>query len=159
MDKDRDSSGNVDSKEELQRQMDVTRRSMSETVDEIKGELSQALKWQTYVRRYPGAFLIGGGALGVMLGRAMKGSAPELPGSEGRVGTSGRLRTSAIDRTYRPSGENSTVRRVAEMLTSAVIGQAVPIISAKLKKLMGAESFAPDEESGRDRSKKESWLH
>jgi hypothetical protein len=156
MDKDRDSSGNVNSKEELHRQMDETRRSMSETVGEIKDELSQALKWQTYLRRYPGAFLVGGGLVGVMLGRAIKGSGCELPANEGRVGT---LRTSSLDKSYRTSGENPTLRRVAELLTSAVIGQVVPILSAKLKKVIGADTYPPGEESGRDRPGKESWLH
>jgi len=150
---------NINSKEELQRQMDETRRSMSETVDEIKDELSQALKWQTYVRRYPGAFLVGGGLVGVMLGRAIKGSGCELPGNEVRRGTIGNLRTSALNRSYRSSGENPTLRRVAELLTSAVIGQVVPILSAKLKKLMGADSYPASEETGRDRSSRESWLH
>jgi hypothetical protein len=159
MDKDRDSSGNISSKEELQKQMDETRRSMSETVDEIKDELSQALKWQTYVRRYPGAFLVGGGLVGVMLGRVIKGSGSELPGNKGRSGMTGTLRTSALDGSYRPSGENPTLRRVAELLTSAVIGQVVPILSAKLKKLIGTDSYPPSEESARDSSSRESWLH
>jgi len=145
---------NTNSKEALQRQMDETRRSMSETVDEIKDELSQALKWQTYLRKYPGAFLVGGGVVGVMLGRAIKGSGADLPGNEGWRGTIGTPRTSAFDRSYRPSGENPTLRRVAELLTSAVIGQVVPILSAKLKKMIGADSYAPGEERSR-----ESWLH
>jgi len=159
MDKDRDSLGNVISKEELQKQMDETRKSMSETVDEIKDELSQALKWQTYLRRYPGAFLVGGGIVGVMLGRAIKGSGSELPGNKGRSGMSGTLRASASDGSYRFSGENPTLRRVAELLTSAVIGQVVPILSAKLKKLIGADPYPPGEETARDRSSRESWLH
>jgi len=159
MDIDRDSSGNVNSKEELHRQMDETRKSMSETVDEIKDELSQALKWQTYLRRYPGAFLVGGGLVGVMLGRAIKGSRCELPRYEDHGGMIGTLRTSALDKPYRTSGENPTVRRVAELLTSAVIGQVVPILSAKLKRLIGADSYPPGEESARNRSDRESWLH
>jgi hypothetical protein len=159
MNKDRDLLGNINPKVELQRQMDETRKSMSETVDEIKDELSQALKWQTYLRRYPGAFLIGSGLVGVMLGRALKGSGSELPGYERRSGISRAVRTGDSDRPYRLSGENPTLRRVAEMLTSAVIGQVVPILSAKLKKFMGADSYGQGEESGRDSSSRESWLH
>lgn len=74
MDKDRDSSVEVNPKQELQREMERTRQSMSRTVDEIKGEISHALDWQTYLRRYPGAFLIGGGALGFIIGCAITGS-------------------------------------------------------------------------------------
>jgi hypothetical protein len=74
MDSQRDSSGQVDSKQELQREMERTRQSLSETVGEIGGEISEALDWQTYLNRYPGAFLIGGGALGFIIGRALTAS-------------------------------------------------------------------------------------
>ena len=71
MDKDRDPTSQVGSRHELHREMERTRQSMSETVDEIKGNISHALDWQTYLKKYPRAFLIGGGVLGFIIGRAI----------------------------------------------------------------------------------------
>jgi len=143
--------------------MDKTRQSMSETVEEIKGELSQALKWQTYVRRYPGAFLIGGGVLGLMLGRAISGSdsstrmAPSLPEGRPAAEQPGEYYAGgAADQSWQQP-ENPTLRRMADMMTSALIAQVVPILSNKLKRFLGAESSALDEAQAAP--KKETWLH
>jgi hypothetical protein len=76
MDKVPDPSVELNSKESLQVEMDRARRSISETVGDLKTEVRQALDWQTYVRRHPGTCLVSGGLAGLLLGRALKGPRP-----------------------------------------------------------------------------------
>jgi hypothetical protein len=128
MDQERDPSSRIKVEHELRRDLERTRQSMSETVDEIRGEVSQALDWQTYLKRYPEVFLIGGGAVGFLIARAIKGS--------------GRSRNKAPDRGGHRSTqfEDPTIRRVVDMTTSALLAQAVPIIASKLRDLLGQKS-------------------
>lgn len=154
MDKERNPSGQVDPKEGLLREMERTRQSMSQTVDDMKGEISQAFEWQTYLRRYPGALLIGSGALGFIIGRA--------------ITTSGKCRklkdvheqTPAFDgnreRSSRPSHEDSNIRRVVDMTASALLAQVVPIVSSKVRSLLGIHPAGGG--SGESRQQ-DSWLH
>jgi hypothetical protein len=154
MDKDRNPSGQVDPKQELHREMERTREAMSETVDEIKGEISQALEWQTYLRRYPGAFLMGGGALGFIIGRAITGS------GHSRSLRNGHEQTPAFygnrDRSPRPSSEDSSIRRVVDMTASALLAQVVPLVTSKLRNLLGIHSAGG---GGGDSRQQDSWLH
>jgi hypothetical protein len=124
---------------------------MSQTVDEIKGEISQALDWQTYLRRYPEAFLIGGGALGFLIARAITG-----------CGYSRNVRTVHVefasfdgDRGSTKVSEDSSIRRVIDMTASALLAQVVPIVSSKLRNLLGVHA---GREAG-DSPQKDSWLH
>ena len=140
MDKDNDSTGQVNSKQELHREMQKARQSMSDTLGEIEGEISHAFDWHTYFRRHPGAFLIGGGALGFVIGRAITGSgysgnvkkAHDQNGDvDGTVGQSAKL-----------SSGPSSVRRIIDMTASALLAQVVPIVSAKLRDLLGVHPTA-----------------
>jgi hypothetical protein len=137
MDKDRDPSGQVGSKQELHREMERTRQSMSETVDQIKGELSHALDWQTYLRRYPGAFLIGGGALGFIIGRVITG--PGFSRHVNNVRVQAATFDGAKDRSPKFSSEDSSIRRVIDMTASALLAQVVPIVSSKVRNLLGID--------------------
>jgi hypothetical protein len=154
MDSQRDSSGQVDSKQELQREMERTRQSLSETVGEIGGEISEALDWQTYLNRYPGAFLIGGGALGFIIGRALTAS------RSSRVVRNVHEKAAVFDRDpdfpSKLSFEESGLRRVIDMTASALLAQVVPIVSSKLRSLLGIHSV---ESRGDDFPHKDSWLH
>jgi hypothetical protein len=140
MDKTRDPSGQIKPAQELQTEMERTRQSMSETVDEIKGEISQVLDWQTYLRRYPGAFLIGGGALGFIIGRAMTGS------EYSRNAKNVHAAAFDGDRHRQPkfSSEDSSIRRVIDMTASALLAQVVPIVSSKLRTLLGIHTLGGD---------------
>ena len=151
MDKDRDPSGQLGSKQELHREMERTRQSMSETVDEIKSEISHALDWQTYVRRYPGAFLIGGGALGIIIGRAITGS-----GYSRNVQNVEQTFDGARDRLPKFPSENSSMRRVIDMTASALLAQVVLIVSSKLGNLLGIHTIGG---GGNESLRKDSWLH
>jgi len=151
MDKDRNPSGPVNPKQELHREMERTRQSMSDTVDEIKGEISHALEWQTYLRRYPGAFLIGGGAVGFIIGRAITGSGH--PGNAHE-------QAPVFDRDRHPppkfSSEDSSIRRVIDMTASALLAQVVPIVSSKLRSLLGIHAVRA---GGAGAPQEDSWLH
>jgi hypothetical protein len=153
MDKERDPSGQVGSKQELHREMERTRQSMSETVDEIKGEISHALDWQTYLRRYPEAFLIGGGALGFLIGCAITGSGY----SQNVRNVHGQAAAFDGDRGRTPgsSSEDSSIRRVIDMTASALLSQVVPIVSSELRSLLGIHVVA----AAGDSPQKDSWLH
>lgn len=152
MDKDRDPSGQVGSKQELQREMERTRQSMSETVDDIKGEISHALDWQTYLKRYPGACLIGGGALGFIIGRAITGSKQSR--NVQNIHEQAAAFDGARDRSPKFSSEDSSIRRVIDMTASALLAQVVPIVSSKLRNLLGIHAVRDDESPQKD-----SWLH
>jgi hypothetical protein len=152
MDNQRDSSGQIDSKQELQREMERTRQSLSETVGEIGGEISEALDWQTYLNRYPGAFLIGGGALGFLMARAITGC-----GYSRNVKTvHDQAAAFGGDRGSPKVSEGSSIRRVIDMTASALLAQVVPIVSSKLRSLLGIHSV---EGRGSDSPHKDSWLH
>jgi hypothetical protein len=138
--------------------MDKTRHSMSQTVDEIKDELSQALRWQTYLNRYPGAFLIGGGLIGFMIGRAVKGS--DLGESlDWEQSSHQAIQVERSHTTDTPTVENNTLRRIADMATSALIAQVVPVLSSKLKRLLGPGPSTTSDEAATESSKRRSWLH
>ena len=159
MDKDRDrDTGRVGSKEELRRHMDETRRSMSETVGEIKSELSSALDWRTYVRRYPEAYLVGGVLLGVVVGRMVKGrTLPEEP----RYRPLPARRAEVEEFTPAPAAapkpdEDSPLRRMGEMLATAVIAQVAPVLSSALRRALGFSSMPSEEPPAETRKP---WLH
>jgi uncharacterized protein DUF3618 len=135
MDKERDPSGQMNPEQELRREIERTRQSMSETVDEIQGEIAQAFDWQTYLRRYPEAFLIGGGALGFLIARAITGSgySRNVQNIDEQTAALGGDR----GRSPKFSPENSSIRRIIDMTASAVLAQVVPIVSSKLRTLLG----------------------
>jgi len=124
MDQERDTSSPAKTEQELHRDLERTRQSISETLNEIKGEVSQALDGQTCLRRYPEAFLIA--ALGLLIARDITGS-------------SGRSRNKALngDPDRSPKSEGSTIRRVVDMTSSALLAQVIPISSSKLRELLG----------------------
>ena len=140
MGKDRDSSGQVNSKQELHREMQKTRQSMSETLGEIEGEISRAFDWHTYFRRHPGAILIGGGALGFIIGRAITGSGYSR--NVKNVHHQGGAYDGTMDQSPKLSSENSSIRRIIDMTASALLAQVVPILSSKLRNLVGIHAVA-----------------
>jgi hypothetical protein len=129
---------------------------MSETVDEIKGNISHALDWQTYLKKYPGAFLIGGGVLGFIIGRAItrSGYSPKIEGVYERAAAFDNCRER--DPTPGFSPKDSSIQRVIDMTVSALLAQVLPIASSKLRDLLGSHAV----EGGSDDSPlKDSWLH
>lgn len=160
MDKDRDPNR---IKDDLRRHMDETRRSMSETVGEIKDELSSALDWKTYVRRYPEVYLVGGVLAGIVVGRAVKGltlpERPEYPEYQDRPAPERRAEPEEfISSGPAPSkpAEESPMRKMGEMLAAAVIAQVAPVLSAALRRALGIAP-APAEEPPSETRKP--WLH
>lgn len=116
----------LESKEELQRRMDETRHSMSDTVGEIRQELSAAVDWETYIQRYPGTCLLAGGAVGWAIGRKLAAIQDHAPTYKFREP----LPT-------QPS-EPSPVSRMAEMVASSVFAQTLPLLAAKLRQFLAA---------------------
>jgi len=57
--------------ERMTRAMDVTRRSILDTVDELKGRVHESADWRHYVGSYPLASLILAGACGLVLARIL----------------------------------------------------------------------------------------
>jgi hypothetical protein len=107
---------------------------MSDTLGEIEGEISRAFDWQTYVRRHPGAFLIGGGALGFIIGRAITGSGYSR--NVKNVHHQGGAFDGTTDQSPKLSSEGSSIRRIIDMTASALLAQVVPILSSKLRSLL-----------------------
>ena len=133
MDKDSDLNSQVNSKQELHWEMERTRQSMSETLSEIEGEISHTLDWRTYLKRYPGAFLIGAGTIGFIIGRTIAGPGYSLNAKPGRERAAafngdGDRSTFSVD---------SSMRRVIDMTASALLARVVPIVSSKLRNLLG----------------------
>ena len=118
------------SKEELQGRMDDTRHSMTETMGTIKHELAEAFEWRTYVRRYPGTSLWAGGALGWILGRRL-GSPRQSPAP---------FRIPELPIQHPKS---STLPRMADKVVSTVLAEALPLITAKMRRSSNVTSH-PD---------------
>ena len=57
--------------ERVTRAMDVTRRSILDTVDELKGRVHESADWRHYVATYPLASLIVAGVCGLALARIL----------------------------------------------------------------------------------------
>jgi hypothetical protein len=53
----------------LRRDIEATRASISRTAGELRGKAGEAMKWQTYVERYPGTILAVAALLGLAAGR------------------------------------------------------------------------------------------
>lgn len=57
--------------ERVTRAMDVTRRSILDTVDELKGRVHESADWRHYVASYPVASLVVAGMCGLALARIL----------------------------------------------------------------------------------------
>jgi hypothetical protein len=57
--------------ERLRRDIDVTRASITETVDELRRKAGETMHWRTYVERYPAPVLVGAAAVGLVVGRLL----------------------------------------------------------------------------------------
>jgi len=57
--------------ERVTRAMDVTRHSILDTVDELKGRVHESADWRHYVASYPVASLIVAGVCGLVLARML----------------------------------------------------------------------------------------
>jgi hypothetical protein len=55
----------------LRRDIDVTRASITETVDELRRKAGETMHWRTYVERYPASVLVGATAIGLVVGRLL----------------------------------------------------------------------------------------
>jgi len=77
--------------------MDVTRRSILDTVDELKGRVHESADWRHYVASYPLASLIVAGVCGLVLARILvpavrlAGLAPRLVRRKPPTGFTGAL--------------------------------------------------------------------
>jgi hypothetical protein len=63
-----DSQRSVDI-DRLRRDIEATRASISRTAGELRGKAGEAMKWQTYVERYPAPILGAAALAGAVLGR------------------------------------------------------------------------------------------
>jgi hypothetical protein len=161
-----DKEGRVNDKDELKRRMEETRQSMTETVGEIKQELADALEWRTYLRRYPGRFLIGAATAGFFLGRALKPDGHDREDYhrgrdwDDRLASGGGVEYATGDSYSRPRASepehgDSVLKRAGEVVATTVIAQLAPIVSTKLRQLFGVGP-SHDRESSRPGS---AWTH
>jgi hypothetical protein len=74
--------GNV-STTELREAMEATRRSIQDTVEELRHRVGEAMDWRSYIERYPMASLTMAAGTGIIIGRRL-GSLAE-PGTDGGI--------------------------------------------------------------------------
>jgi hypothetical protein len=103
---------------------------LAETVGEIKPELAEAVEWRTFVQCYPGTCLLAGGTLGWILGRSLR--------SFQRFS----LSSSPHELPLHPS-ESSRFPRMADQVVSTVLAEALPLITAKMRRSSNVTSH-PD---------------
>jgi hypothetical protein len=108
----------LNSKEALQARMERARRDISETVGDLRTEVSEALDWQTYVRRYPARCLLSGGVIGLLIGRALKG------GRGSNAGASSRFYRSEPPIAAQSGTQESVFNRLVDVVLSAAIAEA-----------------------------------
>jgi hypothetical protein len=61
----------------LRRDIESTRASISRTASELRGKAGEAMRWQTYLERFPISILSGAALLGLAVGRRIaRGRAP-----------------------------------------------------------------------------------
>ena len=149
-------------RDELRRRMEETRQSMSETVGEIKQEIAEAFEWRTYLRRYPGAFLVGAGIAGVLIGRALTPDGSDRnyyggrsePDRESWEGSESyvRARPSATSETEEKS--DSLIHKAGGVIAAAVMAELAPIVSNTLRRL-----FRIDRGSSEGEGPSRTWTH
>lgn len=77
-----DSQRSVDI-DRLRRDIEATRASISRTAGELRGKAGEAMKWQTYVERYPVPILGAAALAGVVLGRQITRGLTRGPAKNG----------------------------------------------------------------------------
>ena len=116
---------------ELQNEMEETRRSMAQTLGEIRQEVAEGLDWQNYVRRYPASALAIAGGVGWIVGRRLG-----KPVSSSYInGPTGSLQTHA---------RSSTVlQRMADRALSLIASQIMAVVAIHVKDLLSSRPRNP----------------
>lgn len=67
------------STEEIERDIEATRESIKETVDQIEERLHRAVDWRSYVKGSPWIALAVAAGVGVLVGRSLRSGGRALP--------------------------------------------------------------------------------
>src|SRR5262249_25647654 len=116
---------------ELQNEMEETRRSMAQTLGEIRQEVAEGLDWQNYVRRYPASALAIAGGVGWMIGRRVGKdvSSADINGPAGFLQTHSRSSTA--------------LQRMADRAVSLVASQVMAVLAIHLKDFLSSPPRNP----------------
>jgi hypothetical protein len=115
---------------ELRKDMEEVRRSMAQTLGEIRQEVATGLEWQRYVQRYPEVALAAAGGLGWMIGRSLRTN----------------RHTSSFDRaeTTRQLHDSSPSTQFADQVVSLISSQILALVAVHLKNLWSSKQDAVD---------------
>jgi hypothetical protein len=126
--------------------MEATRVSLRETVQELRGRVSETMDWRTYVDRYAGVMLVGATVAGVLVGRAvgtrLGGNDSEARTAEGYVVAPSERASIARSGTFTVmrgswsragSRLEGIVNRVIDELADLLEHGAVPAMMARLR--------------------------
>src|SRR5262245_7377363 len=108
---------------ELQKDIDETRRSMAQTLGEIRQEVAEGLDWRSYIRCYPAATLVAAAGVGWIVGRWLRGRRQGSP-SENDTGLQS-LQTNPRSST--------SVSRMADRAVSLIAGQIMAVLAVHLR--------------------------
>lgn len=113
--------------ERVTRAMDVTRRSILDTVDELKGRVHETANWRHYVASYPLASLIVAGVCGLVLARIL---APA-------VRLAGIPLAPRLARRKPPTGFTGALAKLSTASSVATQLAALPALVSHLRQVIG----------------------
>ena len=115
---------------ELRMEMEEVRRSMEQTLGEIRQEVAIGLDWQRYVQRYPEVALTAAGVLGWIIGRSLRTN----------------RQISSFDRgaTTPQLDDSSSLSRFADQVVSLISSQILALVAVRLKDLWSSKHETVD---------------
>lgn len=144
-----DEDGNVTTTE-LRAAMEGTRRSIHDTVEELRHRMGEAMDWRSYIERYPMASLTIAAGTGMVLGRRL-GSLTEMP-SDGGILHRSLSQVSHVSQIVPASGRafsepwaragsrlESIVNRMIDEAGDTIERVLVPTLISGLARLLGGD--------------------
>jgi hypothetical protein len=144
-----DEDGNV-STTELRAAMEATRRSIHDTVEQLRDRMGEAMDWRSYIERYPMASLTMAAGTGIFLGRRL-GALTETP-SDGGILHRSLSQVSHVSQIVPASGHTfsepwaragsrleSIVNRTIDEAGDTIERVLVPTLISGLARLLGGE--------------------
>jgi hypothetical protein len=100
-------------------EMEEVRRSMEQTLGEIRQEVTIGLDWQRYVQRYPEVALAAAGGLGWIIGRSLR--------------TNRQISSFGGGATTPQLDDSSSLSRFADQMISLISSQILALVAVRLR--------------------------
>ncbi len=153
--------------EDLRRDIDATRASISRTASALRGKAGDAMQWQTYVERYPVSSLLGAVLLGAAVGRRLAREIESERDAGPWVAAAGREAVTRIPARLEAGGSGPTmasaswerlggrveglVNRIIDDVADALERAVLPALTGAVEAFLGGPGGAPARRPASDR--------